>query len=124
MSNRPAGDDPRVMTEAPPTPPPANQIGADQPPYRHPFPQLRRSATDRMLGGVAGGLAEYSRIDALLWRVGFVALALLGPGIVVYALLWVLMTPAPGIPEQDQSPVDRAVTRLHDKLAGPRSTAA
>jgi phage shock protein C len=117
------------MTEATPTPPPADQFtsnhtATDQPPYRHPFPQLRRSATDRMLGGVAGGLAEYSRIDPLLWRVGFVALTLLGPGIVVYALLWVFMTPASEIPEQDQSPVDRAVTRLHDKLAGPRSNAA
>jgi phage shock protein C len=124
MSHRPCGDDPRGMTEAPPPPPPADQIGPGQPPYRHPFPQLRRSATDRMLGGVAGGLAEYTRIDPLLWRVGFVALALLGPGIVVYALLWVLMTPAPDIAEQDLSPVDRAVTRLHDKLAGPRSHAA
>jgi phage shock protein C len=112
------------MTEAPSTPPTSDQTGAQQPPYRNPFPQLRRSATDRMLGGVCGGLAEYSRIDSLLWRVGFVALALLGPGIVVYLLLWVLMTPAPEIAEQDMSPVDRAVTRLHDKLSGPRSTAA
>jgi phage shock protein C len=124
MSKRLSADDPRVMTEAPTTPPPIDQTASNQPPYRNPFPQLRRSATDRMLGGVAGGLAEYSRIDPVLWRVGFVALALLGPGIVVYALLWVLMTPAPGIPEQDLSPVDRAVTRLHDKLAGPRSNAA
>jgi phage shock protein C len=117
------------MTTAAPTPPPTDQTTTDQtaggqPQYRHPFPQLRRSATDRMLGGVCGGLAEYSRIDPLLWRVGFVALALMGPGLVVYPLLWVFMTPATGIPEQDMSPVDRAVTRVHDKLSGPRSTAA
>ena len=30
--------------------------------------------TDKILGGVNGGLAEYTGIDALLWRVGFVAL--------------------------------------------------
>jgi phage shock protein PspC (stress-responsive transcriptional regulator) len=112
------------MTEAPPTPPTSDQAGAQQqPPYRNPFPQLRRSATDRMLGGVCGGLAEYSRIDPLLWRVGAVALALMGPGVFVYLLLWVLMTPPPGVPEQDMSPVDRAVTRLHDKLSGPRQAA-
>lgn len=41
---------------------------------------------------MGGGLAEYSGIDALLWRVGFVALALAGgTGLLVYLLLWLLM---------------------------------
>src|SRR5215218_4802402 len=90
----------------PPPPPPG-------PPVR---PQLRRSRTDKILGGVSGGLADYSGIDALLWRVGFVALALAGgTGIVVYLLLWLLM-PAepvgtPGVP---------AATRQRPP-AGPRS---
>ncbi|MFC7575758.1 PspC domain-containing protein [Klenkia terrae] len=45
-----------------------------------------------MLGGVSGGLAEYTGIDALLWRVGFIALVFAGgTGVVVYLLLWVLM---------------------------------
>ena len=70
----------------PPPPPPA-------PPTR---PQLRRSRTDKILGGVSGGLAEYSGIDALLWRVGFVALALAGgTGVIVYLLLWLLMPAGP-----------------------------
>jgi phage shock protein PspC (stress-responsive transcriptional regulator) len=70
----------------PPPPPPA-------PPAR---PQLRRSRTDKILGGVSGGLAEYSGIDALLWRVGFVALALAGgTGVIVYLLLWLLMPAGP-----------------------------
>jgi phage shock protein PspC (stress-responsive transcriptional regulator) len=70
----------------PPPPPPG-------PPVR---PQLRRSRTDKILGGVSGGLAEYSGIDALLWRVGFVALALAGgAGVVVYLLLWLLMPAGP-----------------------------
>src|SRR5688572_16313254 len=66
----------------PPPPPPG-------PPYRA---QLHRSRDNKMIGGVAGGLAEYSGIDALLWRVGFVALALAGgSGVLVYLLLWLLM---------------------------------
>jgi phage shock protein PspC (stress-responsive transcriptional regulator)/predicted membrane protein len=74
-------------TWAPPPPPPPG------PPAR---PQLRRSRTDKILGGVSGGLAEYSGIDALLWRVGFVALTLAGgTGIVVYLLLWLLMPADP-----------------------------
>ena len=57
-------------------------------------PELRRSGTDRMLGGVCGGLAEYSGIDAVLWRVGFVALTFLGgSGVPLYLLLWVLLPP-------------------------------
>src|SRR4051812_5621810 len=77
----------------PPPPPPG-------PPLR---PQLRRSRSDKILGGVCGGLAEYSGIDALLWRVGFVALTLAGgAGFIVYLLLWLLMpagTPTyPGAP--------------------------
>ena len=93
------------MTSAPPPPPaapppplpPSFEPPAWQspPPYGPSVrPPLRRSRTDKILGGVNGGLAEYTGIDALLWRVGFVALTLAGgAGIVVYLLLWVL-TPA------------------------------
>jgi len=80
-------------------------------------PQLRRSRTDKILGGVSGGLAEYSGVDALLWRVGFVALALAGgTGIVVYLLLWLLM---PAGPQAYGMPVEQQ-TRMKAP-AGPRS---
>ncbi|SDE29936.1 phage shock protein C (PspC) family protein [Blastococcus fimeti] len=66
-----------------------------------------------MIGGVGGGLAEYSGIDALLWRVGFVALALAGgTGVLVYLLLWLLMPAGAGRSEAE------AVPR---PPAGPRS---
>jgi phage shock protein PspC (stress-responsive transcriptional regulator) len=86
--------------EAPPPTPPPLDPPAWQPPPPPPGPparpQLRRSRTDKILGGVSGGLAEYSGIDALLWRVGFVALTLAGgTGIVVYLLLWLLMPAGP-----------------------------
>src|SRR4051794_11994387 len=76
-------------------------------------PPLRRSSTDRMLGGVCGGLADYSGIDPVLWRVGMVALTLLGPGIIVYLLLWVLMPTGPAGP---QGPLDRVADRLHGEI--------
>jgi phage shock protein C len=82
-------------------------------------PTLRRSSTDRMVGGVAGGLAEHLGIDALLWRIGFVALTLAGgSGVLVYLLLWVFMPPAPRGPQETVSPVERQVERLHDAVAG------
>lgn len=76
-------------------------------------PQLRRSRSDKVIGGVGGGLAEYSGIDALLWRVGFVALALAGgTGVLVYLLLWLLMPATPYGAEQPSAP---------RPPAGPRS---
>jgi phage shock protein PspC (stress-responsive transcriptional regulator) len=52
-----------------------------------------------MLGGVCGGIAEYSGIDPLLWRVGFVALTFAGgSGILLYLVLWLLMPTSSGEP--------------------------
>lgn len=78
-------------------------------------PPLQRSGTDRMLGGVCGGLAAYSGLEPVLWRVGMVALTLLGPGVVVYLLLWVLM---PKGPDHTPGPLDPAIDRLHSALDG------
>lgn len=54
--------------------------------------RLTRSTTDRMVAGVAGGLAEYFNIDPTLVRVLFVLLALAGgPGLLIYIVLWIVM---------------------------------
>src|SRR3954465_9181390 len=97
-----------VMTTAlPPTPEPTTS-DRTVPPVRR---QLRRSS-DKMIGGVCGGLPEKSAIDPLLWRVGFVALTLAGgSGVLVYLLLWVLMPPAPRRPEDRPG-------RLHQVVGG------
>jgi phage shock protein PspC (stress-responsive transcriptional regulator) len=110
---------------APPPPPPPAPPPVDPPPWQSAPPPpaargtIRRSATDKVLGGVAGGLAEYSGIDALLWRVGFVALAVLGPGVPVYLLLWLLIPGPYGRGFAAVRPSSgRAGTRVP---AGPRS---
>jgi phage shock protein PspC (stress-responsive transcriptional regulator) len=53
---------------------------------------LRRSRTDRMLGGVLGGLAESLGADAALLRVLAVALTLItgGAAALVYLAAWIL----------------------------------
>jgi phage shock protein PspC (stress-responsive transcriptional regulator) len=62
--------------------------------------QLRRSADDRMLAGVAGGIARYLNVDATLVRIGIAALTLLtGVGPALYIAAW-LLVPADG---EDQS---------------------
>jgi phage shock protein C len=87
-----------------------------------PRPQLRRSGTDRMIGGVAGGLAEYSGIDPVLWRVGFVAFTLFGgAGVLIYLLLWVLVPSAPLPDGEVPSPLEQFVASIHDRLSGTRA---
>ena len=62
--------------------------------------QLRRSGDDRMLAGVAGGIARYLNADATLVRVIIAALALFtGAGAALYLAAWLLI-PADG---DDQS---------------------
>ncbi|MEJ2753381.1 MAG: PspC domain-containing protein [Chloroflexota bacterium] len=55
--------------------------------------QLMRSE-DRMVAGVAGGLAEYFDIDPTIIRILFVLLAIFGGGflgILIYIVLWIIM---------------------------------
>jgi len=107
------------MTNAiPPTPSTDPRAGEQPaPPTSSTRPPLRRSGTDRLVGGVCGGLAEYSGIDALLWRVGFVGLTIAGgAGVLVYLLLWVLMPPAPTRPDEALSGLEQLVRRLHSAV--------
>ena len=68
----------------------------DQPEDR----QLRRSGNDRMLAGVAGGIARYLNADVTLVRVIIAALVLCsGAGAALYLAAWLLI-PADG---DDQS---------------------
>ena len=58
--------------------------------------QLRRSTDDKMLAGVAGGIARYLDVDATLVRVAIAALTLLtGAGAALYISAWLLI-PADG----------------------------
>ena len=58
--------------------------------------RLYRSNSDKMLGGVCGGIGVYLGIDATFVRIFFVVLTLAeGIGLWVYLLLWLLL-PAEG----------------------------
>lgn len=70
---------------------------------------LRRRTTDRVIGGVAGGLGDYFNVDPLLIRIGFVGLMLFGgAGVVLYLIAW-LFVPAEG---QDASFVEGVLRRV------------
>ncbi len=57
---------------------------------------LRRSRTNRVLGGVCGGLGEFFGLSPTWFRLGFILLALPGglPGILPYLLFWIIIPKA------------------------------
>jgi len=55
---------------------------------------LRRSRTNRMIGGVVAGLANYMGMDVSIARILFVLISIFSaafPGILVYVLCWILI---------------------------------
>ena len=53
---------------------------------------LRRSATDQWIGGVCGGLSNFTGMDTWLWRLAFALMLVLGgTGLLLYVLLWILV---------------------------------
>ncbi|HSC27775.1 MAG TPA: PspC domain-containing protein, partial [Vicinamibacterales bacterium] len=70
---------------------------------------LRRRTSNRVIGGVAGGLGDYFNVDPLLIRIAFVGLMIFGgAGAVLYLIAW-LMVPAQG---HDASIVESLLRRL------------
>ncbi len=53
---------------------------------------VRTTATDRVLGGVCGGLGRRFGVDAKMVRLAFLLSCLLpGPQLLLYGVLWVVM---------------------------------
>lgn len=77
----------------------ADEFGEKRGGYSRPqadLKKLRRSRTDRVLGGVCGGIARYFGLDAALVRVIMVILFLLGSfGFWLYIILWLVIPAEP-----------------------------
>ena len=66
--------------------------------------RLRRSRSDRWLGGVCGGLAQVLGLAPWLWRLMFVLLALCaGTGFMAYLLLWIFVPEESAVPASGSS---------------------
>ena len=56
--------------------------------------ELRRSRTDRKIGGVLGGFAKHFDIDPTLLSVGYLLTSVVSaafPGVLVYLVLWLII---------------------------------
>lgn len=86
--------------------PPAAELGSDRSVHAR---QLRRRTSDRVVGGVAGGLGDYLNVDPVLLRAAFAGLMIFGgAGLVLYVVGW-LLVPAQG---QADSILEALVRRL------------
>jgi phage shock protein PspC (stress-responsive transcriptional regulator) len=68
---------------------------------------LFRSRSDRKIGGVCGGLADYFAVDPTIVRLA-VVIAAIYPGAVVFGVLayliaWAIIPPAPAVPPLHQA---------------------
>lgn len=63
--------------------------------------RLYRSRREEMIGGVAGGVAEYLDLDPSIVRVVWAVLALITGGVffIVYVVMWIVVPQAPEMPE-------------------------
>ncbi len=62
--------------------------------------RLERSTTNKIVGGICGGIAEYLQVDATLVRVFFVVIILLTAGFAVLGYIALLfLMPMPGQPQ-------------------------
>ena len=53
---------------------------------------FRRSRTDRWFGGVCGGIARSTGVEAWVWRLLFTVLFICaGAGLLLYVLLWIFV---------------------------------
>jgi len=62
------------------------------------YKRVYRSNTNKVIGGVAGGLAEHFGTDPVLVRVLFILAAVFGGGgLLIYIILWIVIPPNPVI---------------------------
>lgn len=88
-----------------------------------PRPSLRRSRSDRIVGGVAGGIGVHLAINPVVVRIAFLVLAFAaGFGVIVYLLLWLLAPSeplsAPSVPRSFAAPTREQLLGTGLVLAG------
>lgn len=87
--------------------------------------RLSRSVTDKVIGGVCGGLGEYFGIDVVLTRIVFVLLALFGGGgVLIYIILWIVMPAGPIlIPKNNETGPDFEGNTINQDFTTPTTPA-
>lgn len=85
--------------------------------------KLHRSADDRILAGVCGGIAEYFDVDPVLVRIAFVIFSMGGMGIFAYIILALIIPSKEGSAHarvDTSEKADEFVEEAVEKIKGVR----
>ena len=84
-----------------------------------PTQRLMRSRNDKIVAGVAGGIAQYLAVDPVFVRLAFVVAGFSGIGVLLYPVLWLIM-PAEGgsspAPDQALDEMRQQAARVGDDV--------
>lgn len=79
--------------------------------------KLYRSETDKMIGGVCGGLAEYFNIDSSIVRLIFVFVLLYGgSGLLAYLILWVVLPSSSSLDLSSDEVISKNAQEIKEKV--------
>ena len=83
----------------------ARALGAGGAPAHDSFlHRLTLSSTDRVIGGVCGGLGAHTGLPSWAWRVIFcISTIYFGIGLLFYLLLWIFIPTSPAPPKPPQT---------------------
>ncbi|HEY7282014.1 MAG TPA: PspC domain-containing protein [Actinomycetota bacterium] len=82
--------------------------GPWEPPPPRSRRRLYRRTDDKLIGGVASGLADYFDIDPVLVRIGFIVLTIAGgAGILAYLVMWWVVPPSHEISNPGEDTIRR-----------------
>ncbi|MBO3700209.1 PspC domain-containing protein [Roseivirga sp. E12] len=90
--------------------------------------KLYRDPDDRVLGGVASGLANYFRTDAIVFRIIFILLTFGGVGVLAYIILWIIAPKANSLTDKMQmkgqkvtlSNIDSNIKKTKEESLNPK----
>lgn len=90
--------------------------------------KLYRDPDDRVLGGVASGLANYLKTDAITIRIIFIILALTGVSLLAYFVLWIITPKANSLTDKMQmkgekvtlSNIDSTIKKTKEEELNPK----
>ncbi len=91
--------------------------------------KLYRNPDDRVLGGVASGLANYFKTDSIVLRIAFIIFTLAGgAGVLAYIVLWIITPKAKSLTDKMQmkgqkvtlSNIDSSIKKTKEENLNPR----
>jgi phage shock protein C len=79
--------------------------------------RLYRSETDRVLGGVCGGIAEYLKVDSTVIRLLLVLTVIYGgAGVLAYLIFWIVVPTESSVSQKSEDVVNENSKEIKDSV--------